>query len=88
MASEITDDQFERSKQIFRRFTKISKIEFRTEQDMEDKYVLIVANGDIIQTQDGKDVKKGNARYKNLTEFIESKMKKMKQLELKDNYSK
>lgn len=84
---EITDDQFERSKQIFRKFTKISKIEFRTEQDMEDKYVLIVANGDIIQTQDGKDVKKGNARYKNLTEFIESKMIKMKLLELKDNAS-
>lgn len=30
---------------------------------MEEKYTLLVANGDIIKTENGKDVKKGNALY-------------------------
>ncbi len=41
------------------------------EKDMEDKYVLLVANGDIIKTQNGKDVKRGNALYQNLMQFID-----------------
>lgn len=67
---EITDEQFEYiSKNVFKKFEDIN-IEYRQESDMEDKYVLLVANGDIIKTENGKDVKKGNALYQNLMNFI------------------
>ena len=42
---------------------------------MEDKYVLLVANGDIVKTENGKDIKKGNALYQNLMDFMEQEMK-------------
>lgn len=38
---------------------------------MEDKYVLLVANGDIVVTENGKDVKKGNAFYQNIMQFMD-----------------
>lgn len=68
---EITDEEFERSKKVFREFENIRKIEYRNESDMENKYLLLVANGDIIKTENGVDVKKGNALYQNLLDFIE-----------------
>ena len=68
---EITDEEFDNSKKIFKSFSSIPKIEFRQEADMENKYVLLVANGDIIKTENGKDVKKGNALYQNLMEFMD-----------------
>ena len=37
---------------------------------MEEKYTLLVANGDIIKTENGKDVKKGNALYQNVINFM------------------
>ena len=67
---EITDKQFEDiENNVFKKFDNIN-IEYRQESDMEDKYVLLVANGDIIKTENGKDVKKGNALYQNLMNFI------------------
>lgn len=68
---EVTDEQFEDSKAIFKSFGKIKKIEYRKEEDMENKYVLLVANGDIIKTENGKDEKKGNALYCNLMDFMD-----------------
>lgn len=67
---EISEEQFEKSKEVFRRFDNIPNIEFRTNIDMENKYVLLVANGDIIQTENGKDINKGNALFKNLMDFM------------------
>lgn len=71
MNFEISEEQFEKSKNIFRSFKNIPNVEFRTNKDMENKYVLLVANGDIIETENGKDIKKGNAMYKNLMEFMD-----------------
>lgn len=68
---EISEEQFEMSKDLFKKFNNIPNIEFRTNKDMENKYVLLVANGDIIQTENGKDVRRGNALYKNVMEFME-----------------
>lgn len=39
----------------------IPKIDTRIEKDMEKKYILIIANGDIIVTDNGVDKKVGNA---------------------------
>lgn len=68
---EITDEEFETSKNIFKNFKNISDIEYREEEDMENRYILLVANGDIIKTENGKDVKKGNALYQNLMQFMD-----------------
>jgi len=48
---EITDEQFEASKNVFKTFGNIGNVEYRKEEDMENKYVLLVANGDIIKTE-------------------------------------
>lgn len=68
---EISDTEFENKKSVFQRFENIGRIDYRQEKDMEDKYILLVANGDIIKTENGKDVKKGNALYQNLMDFME-----------------
>lgn len=68
---EISNDEFESKKVIFQKFENIGRIDYRQEKDMEDKYVLLVANGDIIKTVNGKDIKKGNALYQNLMQFMD-----------------
>lgn len=68
---EITDEQFEEIKNTIKAFNNTAKIEYRKESDMEEKYILIVANGDIIKTEKGKDIKKGNALSQRLGEFID-----------------
>lgn len=68
---EISDAEFESKKGIFQKFENIGRVDYRQEKDMEDKYVLLVANGDIVKTENGKDVKKGNALYQNLMDFME-----------------
>lgn len=68
---EISDQEFINKKEIFKKFTNINKVDYRQEKDMEDKYVLLVANGDIVITENGKDVKKGNALYQNIMQFMD-----------------
>ena len=78
----ITDAEFEQTRKVFRNFGNIGETDFRQEKDMEDKYTLLIANGDIIKTENGVDVKKGNALYQNPVEFMyeleENRMKKIK----------
>lgn len=50
--------------------SNIKKIDTRIEEDMEKKYILILANGDIVVTNEGKDEKVGNALKKTLSEFF------------------
>ena len=49
---EITDADFENfeNNNIFKKFDNIGHFEYRKEEDMENKYILIVANGDIYKT--------------------------------------
>ena len=71
---EITDEQFDNVKaKILESRDDFNRIEFRQEKDMESKYVLIIANGDIIQTENGKDIKKGTAFKNNVMNFIDDK---------------
>ncbi len=67
---EITDVEFEQTKNVFRHFGNIEETDFRQEKDMEEKYTLVIANGDIIKTEHGVDVKKGNALYQNVVSFM------------------
>lgn len=50
--------------------TKILEIDTRIEEDMEKKYVLIIANGDIIITDNGIDKKMGNALTDSLDKYL------------------
>ena len=68
---EISDQEFTNQKDVFKKFPNINNVDYRQEKDMEDKYVLLVANGDIIITENGKDVKKGNALYQNIMQFMD-----------------
>ncbi len=78
---EITDDEFDTKKGTFKKFENISNIGYKKEKELEES-ILIVANGDIIKTEDGKDIKKGNALYQNLMECInkrgDKKMEKIR----------
>lgn len=66
---EITDSEFETQKGVFRKFDNISNINYKQEKELEES-ILIVANGDIIKTENGTDIKKGNALYQNLMDFM------------------
>lgn len=57
---EITDEKFESKKGIFKKFENISNITYKNEEEIE-KSIVVLANGDIIKTTNGKDVKLGNA---------------------------
>lgn len=67
---EITDEQFKLIKELCNKKSKINQIEYREEEDMEKKYVLLVANGDIIITENGKDIKKGNALFDKVSIYM------------------
>ena len=57
----ISEEDFKNVYNIIINKSKINDINYRMEQDMEDKYILILANGDLVVTQNKKDVKIGNA---------------------------
>lgn len=50
--------------------SNIENIDTRIEEDMEKKYVLILANGDIVITDNGTDKKVGNALEDSLKTFV------------------
>lgn len=67
---EITNEQFESTKKIFQSYKNIRNIKYRNDEDMESKYILITANGDIVRTVNKIDVVIGNALKQNLKEII------------------
>ncbi len=50
--------------------SSIKNIDTRVEKDMENKYVLILANGNIVITDDGQDKTVGNALSDSLINYI------------------
>ena len=64
---EILDEQFNFIKE---KCNKECNITYREEDDMEKKYVLLVANGDIVITENGKDVTKGNALFDKVSQYM------------------
>ena len=68
---EITKEEFESTKKIFQNYKNISNIKYRNDEDMESKYNLITANGDIVRTINKKDVVLGNALELDLNKIVE-----------------
>lgn len=58
---QISKESFEKKKKKVLQRTKKCKLSFRESSDMETKYFLLVANGDIFCTEKGIDIRKGNA---------------------------
>ena len=50
--------------------SNIKNIDTRVEEDMESKYILILANGDIVITNNSRDEKVGNALTNSLVEYL------------------
>lgn len=50
--------------------SNIENIDSRIEKDMEQKYILILADGSIVITENGIDSKKGNALKNSVQEFV------------------
>lgn len=67
---EISDEQFQSIKEKCNKECNITNIEYREEDDMEKKYVLLVANGDIVITENGKDITKGNALFDRVSQYM------------------
>ena len=56
--------------ELIKERTNIKNIDTRIEEDMEKKYILILANGDIMITKNGYDEKVGNALENSLKELM------------------
>lgn len=63
---DISVDQYEKSVTLAKSISKVQNIESRIQTDMEDKYILILADGSIVVTRNAKDVTIGNALKENL----------------------
>lgn len=85
---EISDSEFEKQKGVFSKFNNINNINYKQEKEIEES-ILIVANGDIIKTENGKDIRKGNALYQNLMDVMngreERKMDKIRTIVAHNN---
>ena len=68
---EITDKQFKSTKEIFQKnYKNIGKVNYRDNDDMESKYNLVTANGNIVRTINKKDVVIGNALKQGINEIV------------------
>ena len=71
---EISKADFRVNRPLFTSFPNIKKIEFREENDMESKYVLIMPNGNVIITENEKDVTIGNILKNSLSEILSNRI--------------
>lgn len=67
---EINMNQYLKVVENIKQGSIIQNIDTRIEEDMEKKYVLILANGDIVITNNGKDEKVGNALINSLKSYL------------------
>ena len=58
---EVTKDEFKIIVDYVKKHSNIENIDTRVEDDMEKKYILILADGSIVVTENGSDKKVGNA---------------------------
>ena len=71
---EISKTEFRINKALFTSFPNINKVEYREENDMESKYVLIMPNGNVIITENKKDVTIGNILENSISVLLNNKV--------------
>ena len=69
---EITTEEFNSQKALFESFNKILKVEYRQDDDFEDKYIIIMSNGDVVKTENNVDIKIGNVFEENLKKILQN----------------
>lgn len=67
---DITMKQYDTLVNLIKDKSKVLNIDTRILEDMEEKYILILANGDIVITKNGKDEIVGNALKDSLRNYI------------------
>lgn len=67
---DISMEEYSKVVEKIKKESNIKNIDTRIEEDMEKKYVLILANGDIVITNNGKDEKVGNALTSCMKQYI------------------
>ena len=70
---EISKAEFRINKTLFTSFPNISKVEYREENDMESKYVLIMPNGNVVVTENKEDVTIGNILENSISELLRNR---------------
>lgn len=71
---EISKVDFRTNRPLFTSFPNIQKIEFREENDMESKYVLIMPNADVVITENEEDITIGNILQSSLCELLNNRI--------------
>jgi MoaA/NifB/PqqE/SkfB family radical SAM enzyme len=64
---EISESEFKKIQKKLKNNSKIRIIEFRSEIEMENNYILILADGSVFITKNGEDKKIGNILRKNVS---------------------
>lgn len=68
---EITNFEFDKVvRKVYEKYENISSVTFKKQEDLE-KNILILANGDIIKTENGIDFLLGNAINNNVIKYID-----------------
>lgn len=70
---EISKAEFRINKTLFTSFPNINKVEYREENDMESKYVLIMPNGNVVVTENKEDVTIGNILENSISELLNNR---------------
>ena len=70
---EISNIEFRIHRPLFASFPNIQKIEFREDEDMENKYLLIMPNGEVIITENKQDVTIGNILDRSIRELLKNR---------------
>lgn len=70
---EISKTEFRVNRPLFASFPNIKKIEFREENDMESKYILIMPNGNVVITENKEDVTIGNILESKISELLNNR---------------
>lgn len=71
---EISKAEFRINKTLFTSFPNINKVEYREENDMESKYILVMPNGNVIVTENKEDVTIGNILDNSISELINNRI--------------
>lgn len=67
---QISEDAFDKVKRYIIKESKVPNLEFRKAKDIESKYILILANGDMVVTNKKKDIKIGNALFDDINQWL------------------
>ena len=76
---DISNREFNNIKINLKKFNNIKNFEYKTLKDIEENFIIL-ANGDIIKTTNGKDIKMGNALYDNVVKLIDKNTNNMKKI--------